>query len=576
MPMIDTLRKETQQILVAGNHTKIIQSILDFDYAAGREAPSVVGIISSGRKRQKFFWGDEETLISVYADVEAVKNRGLKPDFLLCITSAASTPRMTRMFFDNFPAAKGAHLFAEGVAERDALELVKEYGAEKLIAGPSGVGLCVPGALKLGAIGGILGERVALLGQEYGTTAVICSSGGMVNELMYQVVAKGSGISFAVSFGGDRFPVTSPLQWALEAQNDPQTENIVFFGELGGTDEYTLRDAIVSGQITKPVFAYIAGRFESKDEKIQFGHAKALAKSEDETSRAKMDALTAAGVQVSETFEDFMVSFTQLSPAVTRVTTARDWTQRLHGKQQTAFSAPMYTGSTADSYTAGILMRILDKNEVSQETIAFVDKVFAVLIDHGPHVSGAVNTMVTARAGRDMSSALASGVLTVGDRFGAAINGAANVWHSAVSCGTTASELVDEYSTRRQYILGIGHKKYSVYKPDPRVAELITHGSDVLRETPHLDLALAVAALTSKKRANLILNVDGAVSALLLDYLLEKEGFDSTALAELIEIEFFNALFLIPRSVGFIGNYLDQKRIDEGLFRLSDKDSYNF
>jgi len=222
------------------------------------------------------------------------------------------------------------------------------------------------------------------------------------------------------------------------------------------------------------------------------------------------------------------------------------------------------------------LQRILGKKSVSHETVAFVDMVFAQLIDHGPHVSGAVNAMITTRAGRDMSSALASGVLTVGDRFGGAINGAAEVWHTAVSCGTSPQELVDDYSKRRAYILGIGHRKYSVYKPDPRVQALIEYGRNVLRETPHLAIAQEVSKLTTKKRANLILNVDGAVSALFMDFLKEKEGFSDSAIAELIDIEFFNSLFLIPRSVGFVGNYLDQKRIDEGLFRLGESDSYNF
>ncbi|MEL6215826.1 MAG: EAL domain-containing protein, partial [Pseudomonadota bacterium] len=53
---------------------------------------------------------------------------------------------------------------AEGIAERDAIRLIENYGQEKLIVGPSGVGLCVPGVLKLGAIGGISGERLAALG----------------------------------------------------------------------------------------------------------------------------------------------------------------------------------------------------------------------------------------------------------------------------------------------------------------------------------------------------------------------------------------------------------------------------
>lgn len=568
--MIDTIRTQQNQILVAGNHVKIIQSILDFDYAAGRDTPSVIGIISSGRKTQKFFWGDSEVLVPVFSTFDKAKNLGLEPHFLLCITSAASTPRTVDAFFSLFPEAQGAHLFAEGVAERDALFLVERYATNKLIAGPSGVGLCVPGSLKLGAIGGVSGERVADLGSTSGHTAVICSSGGMVNELMYQVVASGSGISFAACYGGDRFPITSPLRWLLEAENDPQTKEIVYFGELGGNDEYTMRDAVKAGQVTKPIHAYIAGRFESSDENIQFGHAKALAKAEMETATAKMHALQAVGVTVYETFEEFMTAFQGLSRETLVTKVARSWKSRKNGLKQSLFSAPAYKQSIGQSFTETILSRLLCKTSISRETVTFVDLVFANLVDHGPHVSGAVNTMITARGGKDMMSAVAAGVLTIGDRFGGAVNGAAKVWFEAVSRGTTPVELVAEYSAKREYILGIGHRKYSVYKPDSRVADLVSHGTSALPATPYYTYAAQVAELTSQKRANLILNVDGAVASLLMDFLTQKEDFTSVELEELIEIGFFNALFLIPRTAGFVGNYLDQKRTDEGLFRLDD------
>ena len=574
---IQKLRETKPTILVAGNHVRIIQSILDFDYAAGRETPSVVGIIAGGRKTQKFFWGDGEVLVPVFPAVDNAKNIVNKPDFLLNITSAGSTPVIVEAFFTIFPDALGAHLFAEGVAERDALSIIEKYGSEKLIAGPSGVGFCVTGCLKLGAIGGVLGERIAALGSVQGSTAVVCSSGGMVNELMYQIVAAGSGISFAVAFGGDRFPITSPLQWILQAQNDPQTKEIVYFGELGGRDEYDLCEAIKDKQITKPIFAYIAGRFESKDEKIQFGHAKALAKTEDETALAKMAALRAVGVNVSDTFSDFMSVFSTLSKEINEVVGARDWKSRSTSAKPTHFSAPKYTHDLkAQSFTEGILMRILQRSSVSHETVAFADTIFSELIDHGPHVSGAVNTIITTRAGRDMGSALATGVLTIGDRFGGAMNNAGKVWFESVSHGTLPSVLVAEYSKRRDYIPGIGHKKYTIYKPDPRVAELVSLGKGVLKNPKHLIFAESVARETSKKRDNLILNVDGAVAALFLDYLREKEQFHVEQLQELLDIDFFNALFIIPRSVGFIGHFLDQKRIDEGLFRLGDSDVHQF
>lgn len=578
---IATLRETEAKILVSGNHVRIIQSILDFDYAAGKDTPSVFGIIAGGRKTQKFFWGNGETLVPVSATMEQaqirLKNTENEPDFLFNITSAGSTPGMVDAFFTAFPNAKGAHLFAEGVAERDALSIIEKYGTDKLIAGPSGVGFCIPGHLKLGAIGGVLGERIAELGKTKGSVAVVCSSGGMVNELMYQIVAAGSGISFAVAFGGDRFPITSPLQWITMAQNDPQTKEIVYFGELGGRDEYDLIEAIKDKKITKPIVAYIAGRFKSKDEKIQFGHAKALAKTEDETAQAKMVALRVVGVSVCETFADFMTAFTSLSKEKAQVIGARDFTLRSTTIKSTHFSAPKYTREKkASSFTEGILMRVLQRNSVSHETVAFADTIFSELIDHGPHVSGAVNTIITTRAGRDMGSALATGILTIGDRFGGAMNNAGKVWFESVSHGTTPQELVALYSKKREYIAGIGHKKYTVYKPDPRVSELIALGKSAIANPKYLLFAEEVARETSKKRDNLILNVDGTVAALFLDYLEQKEMFDVEHIQELLGIEFFNALFIIPRSVGFIGHFLDQKRIDEGLFRLGDQDVFEY
>ena len=48
-----------------------------------------------------------------------------------------------------------------------------------------------------------------------------------------------------------------------------------------------------------------------------------------------------------------------------------------------------------------------------------------VTADHGPAVSGAHNTIIASRAGKDLISSLASDLLTIGDRFGGALDGAA-------------------------------------------------------------------------------------------------------------------------------------------------------
>jgi citrate synthase len=84
-----------------------------------------------------------------------------------------------------------------------------------------------------------------------------------------------------------------------------------------------------------------------------------------------------------------------------------------------------------------------------------------------------------------------------------------------------------------------------------------------------LTFALGVEKVTSSKKGNLILNVDGAIAAILLDILESEMGYSHEELKELVEIEFFNALFVLARSVGFSAHYLDQRRHDEGLLRLS-------
>ena len=61
---------------------------------------------------------------------------------------------------------------------------------------------------------------------------------------------------------------------------------------------------------------------------------------------------------------------------------------------------------------------------------------FQVLIltaDHGPAVSGAHNTIVTARAGKDLISSLTSGLLTIGPRFGGALDDAATQVQNSLS-----------------------------------------------------------------------------------------------------------------------------------------------
>ena len=197
----------------------------------------------------------------------------------------------------------------------------------------------------------------------------------------------------------------------------------------------------------------------------------------------------------------------------------------------------------------------------------FIEMVLMLTADHGPAVSGAHNTIVTARAGKDLVSSLASGLLTIGDRFGGALDGAAEQFSSAFDQGLSPADFVESMRKQHRLILGIGHKIKSRTNPDLRVSILIDFARKHFPACTLLDYALRVEDITTAKKDSLILNVDGAIGVLFVDLLRNCGAFSREEADEYIRIGTLNGIFVLGRSIGFIGHYLDQKRLKQGLYR---------
>jgi len=371
----------------------------------------------------------------------------------------------------------------------------------------------------------------------------------------------------------------------MAAQSDEKTNAIVYYGELGGEDEYKLAKLIEVGHITKPVICYVAGTISDLFETPpQFGHAKAMAEKNEESAKAKREVLKKAGAMVPESFSEFVQMITDLEDFgfESSNVTIENMDDRKHALISSSISKDvdgevkilgedLLSFAKENSFAKIAASLFLGKKIQSQDTEEFVDFILRVSVDHGPYVSGALNTIVSARAGRDLVSSLSTGLLTIGPRFGGALNEAARNWFSGVVDGKSASAFVEESAVKKVYIQGIGHKKYRVDMPDPRVGEIKEYANR-LEKKRFSTFAMDVEKITTEKKGNLILNIDGSIAAMLLDYLSEKEGYSDEQLWELIQAEFFNALFVLSRSVGFIAHFLDQKRLDEGLLRLSEDD----
>jgi len=182
-------------------------------------------------------------------------------------------------------------------------------------------------------------------------------------------------------------------------------------------------------------------------------------------------------------------------------------------------------------------------------------------------VSGAHNAIVTARAGKDVISSLVSGLLTIGPRFGGAIDDAARYFKKACDAGQAPESFVDEMKQRGITIPGIGHRIKSLDNPDQRVELLKKYAHKHFPKTKFLDYALDVEKVTTQKKSTLILNVDGCIGVSFLDLLNACGAFSSGEIEEMVEIGYLNALFTHARSIGLIGHIFDQKRLKAGLYR---------
>ncbi len=73
----------------------------------------------------------------------------------------------------------------------------------------------------------------------------------------------------------------------------------------------------------------------------------------------------------------------------------------------------------------GVISLLWFKRPLPDYCYRYLEMVLMLTADHGPAVCGAHNTIVTARAGKDLISCLISGLCTIGDRFGGACDQAA-------------------------------------------------------------------------------------------------------------------------------------------------------
>lgn len=156
---------ETTRSLIYGLQPRAIQGMLDFDFACGRDRPSVAAMIYpfGGHHIQKFYWGTKETLLPVYTSVAEAVKKCPDADVLVSFASSRSVYESTLDALQ-FPQIRAIGLIAEGVPERHAREILHlAKQKEVTIIGPATVGGIKPGCFRIGNTGGcVLSSRWCL------------------------------------------------------------------------------------------------------------------------------------------------------------------------------------------------------------------------------------------------------------------------------------------------------------------------------------------------------------------------------------------------------------------------------
>ncbi|MBW2145536.1 MAG: succinate--CoA ligase subunit alpha [Deltaproteobacteria bacterium] len=179
----------------------------------------------------------------------------------------------------------------EHIPVHDVMRL-RHYARQKrcTVLGPTTPGILTPGEAKMGIMPGALFSR--------GPVGIVSRSGTLSYEIGGNLRSAGIGQSTVVGMGADPVVFTNLPEILSLFQADTETRIIVVVGEVGGVQEEMAAE-FIRDHVSKPVVAYIAGRHTPEGKRM--GHAGALIQRGMGNARSKIEALTRAGVAVSET-----------------------------------------------------------------------------------------------------------------------------------------------------------------------------------------------------------------------------------------------------------------------------------
>ena len=130
----------------------------------------------------------------------------------------------------------------------------------------------------------------------------------MAPQLLFSAVmqiAAFFGVSTVIHTGTEPVLGTSMADLLPLFEEDPETEGVAVYAEIGGSQEEECAEVIASGKFTKPFVVYVSGAWAPEGQR--FSHASNIVERGRGSAKSKMDAITKAGGYVAMTPTDIPV-----------------------------------------------------------------------------------------------------------------------------------------------------------------------------------------------------------------------------------------------------------------------------
>jgi len=167
---------------------------------------------------------------------------------------------------------------------------------------------------------------------------------------------------------------------------------------------------------------------------------------------------------------------------------------------------------------------LLLKGELpSKEHGKMMDAILTACIDHGVTPPSSIASRTVASGGVPLPTAVAAGIMSIGDSHGGAIEKGAKFLQEGVARTKEENKMIDEIAVilvkdsqeKHERILGFGHR---VHTADPRTKRLFSLAEDLNIAGDHILLSKAIEKQLEKTLGRKFpINVDGAIAAISSD-----------------------------------------------------------